>query len=284
MKVLLALLLSLEASAQALPGGERVEFGSVFGYLYRPASAAKVPAVVIVHGSGGVSAAREGFWARELSAFGMAALVIDSFTPRGVDSTVEDQSRVTTMQMVGDAFAALSFLSLQDFVDPARVAVMGMSKGGAVALLAADRHTLRDGRLPFAAHLPLYPSCSLQYRSPRPSAAPVLMLIGAEDNYVGVRLCVGYAERLRAAGGKAELKTYPGAHHAFDGDTSQQREFFLARAQNYSECVIYIEDDGKLAPWDRGCMRKGATVAANHRAKMQALEDAKAFFKTTLFQ
>jgi dienelactone hydrolase len=288
MRFLLLFLLSSTALAQG-PGGEKVEFAvgaeTIFGYLFRPAGAQaeRRPAVVIVHGSGGVRQVQMGFWAGELNALGVVALVTDSFTPRGVDSTVEDQSRVTSFQMTRDAFAALAFLSRQEFVDAKRVALMGMTKGGTVALLAADRQWQRTAAgHAFAAHLPLYPSCTLQYRNPRPTA-PVLMLIGERDNYTGVKLCAAYTERLRAAGGRAELKVYPGAHHGFDGDPSSEREFFLARAENYSDCVIFIEDDGKLAPFDKGCIRRGASVASSHRARMQALEDAKAFLKTTLF-
>ena len=274
-------LLFAAAGAAAQPGIERVQFGEITGILHRPAQSGRQPAIVIVHGSAGVAEAREGFWARELSSFGMVALVTDSFTPRGVDSTAEDQSRVTTTQMLRDAYAALAFLATQDFVDEKRIAVMGMSKGGSVALLAADRQAQRGGRA-FAAHLPLYPACALQYRNPRPTA-PVLMLIGANDNYSGVKLCAAYAERLRAAGGQVALKTYPGAHHGFDGDTMNPREFYLPRVQTYRDCAILIEDNGAVAPPERRCLGHGATVAANHRVKMQALEDAKGFLKATLF-
>ena len=278
----LALLLALAAAGAAAEPGERVPFGEIFGTLYRPAQSGRMPAIVIVHGSAGVTEAREGFWARALSEAGMVTLVPDSFTPRGVDSTAEDQSRVTTTQMLRDAFAALAFLAAQDFVDGKRIAVMGMSKGGAVALLAADQQAQRGGRT-FAAHLPLYPACALQYRNPRPTGAPVLMLIGAKDNYSGVKLCAAYAERLRAAGGQVQLKTYPGAHHGFDGDTMSEREFYLPRVQTYRDCAILIEDDGRVAQPERRCAGLGATVAANYRVKMQALDDAKAFLKATLF-
>src|SRR5207302_1900292 len=44
----------------------------------------KVPAVVILHGSGGISADREGNWARRFNEWGVAAFVVDSFTARGV--------------------------------------------------------------------------------------------------------------------------------------------------------------------------------------------------------
>jgi dienelactone hydrolase len=80
------------------------------------------------------------------------------------------------------------------------------------------------------------------------------------------------------------VKIYPGAHHGFDGDPAAEREYFLARAENYSDCVIFIEDDGKPAAFDKSCVRRGATVASSQRARMQALEDARAFLKTNLLQ
>src|SRR3954471_24553073 len=101
MRWLALLFISFEALGQGLPGGERVEFGGIFGDFFRPASNGKAPAIVIVHGSGGVTAAREGFWAGELTQAGMAALVTDSFTPPGVSTTVEDKTRGTTAQMAG---------------------------------------------------------------------------------------------------------------------------------------------------------------------------------------
>jgi dienelactone hydrolase len=296
------LLLPFTVGAQGLPGSEtvvlRVESESIYGHLFRPASAprAKRPAMVIVHGFGGVSDAREGFWARELAAFGVAALVIESFTARGAGSSIEDQSRISTAKGVRDAYAALAYLGQQDFVEPTRIGVMGMSWGGSVALRAADRRK-QGGGPGFAASIPLYPGCVAQYRNPQP-AAPLLVLIGEHDDYTGIKTCADYLNRIRAAGGAAQLKIYRGAHHGFDGDPRTQREFSSAQAQNYRDCVLYVEDDGSTTyartgePLEsaqkafdlmrRDCMRTGATVAANARAKLQALEDVKAFVKTTL--
>ena len=299
---LLALLLGvLEAHAQGLPGSEtvvlRVDSESIFGHLFRPrtSAAAKPPAMVIVHGFGGVSDAREGFWARELAALGVAALVVESFTARGAASTIEDQSRVSTAQGVRDAYAALAYLASQDFVDPRRIGVMGMSWGGSVALRAADRRRQGGGQ-GFAASIALYPGCVAQYRNPQPGPQ-LLVLIGERDDYTGIRTCADYLKRIAAAGGTAQLKIYRGAHHGFDGDTATRGEYF-AQAQSFRDCVLYIEDDGSTAygrtgePLEsaqkafdvmrRDCMRTGATVAANTRVKSQALEDVRAFLKTTL--
>ena len=50
----------------------------------------KVPAVVLVHGSGGTGPSLD-LWARELNAAGVGAFLLDSFAGRGITSTVQDQ-------------------------------------------------------------------------------------------------------------------------------------------------------------------------------------------------
>ena len=306
--VLLAIALFPAAVLAQLTGAERVEFPvrtaagtteNIPGFLFLPQDAApgaKFPAMVVVHGSGGVSDRREGDWGRALSSFGIAVLAIDSFTPRGVQSTVEDQSRVSSQQMLRDAYGALAFLAARDTIDAERVGVMGMSKGGTVALDAADERTQQGGR--FAVYVPFYPGCTVQFRNPR-MKGPIFMLIGESDDYTGVKSCAEYVERIRAAGASIELKTYPGAHHGFDGDTSSFRESWVPRAQNYRDCVVYVEDDRRTVtkagtPLDfrqprdavailkRECMRTGATVGGNASVKQRSHEDVKAFLKAHL--
>ena len=51
--------------------------------IYWPAQAGMVPAMVIHHGSGGISDRREGRFARELVAMGVAALSSRALTRRG---------------------------------------------------------------------------------------------------------------------------------------------------------------------------------------------------------
>lgn len=296
---LVLLLVPPLASAQGLPGSEsvilRVDDESIYAHLFKPAARGRAPAMVILHGFGGVSDAREGFWARELAALGVASLVVESFTARGAGTSIDDQSRVSTAQGLRDAYAALGYLAQQEFIDPRRIGVMGMSWGGTVALRAADRRRQGDGP-GFAASIPLYPGCVAQYRNPRPGA-PLLVLIGERDDYSGIQTCTEYLKRIRAAGGAAQLKVYPGAHHGFDGD-ARAGEVFSPQAQNYRDCVLYIEDDGSTTygrtgelldspqkAFDlmrRDCMRSGATVGANARARTAALRDVKAFLKTTL--
>ena len=91
---------------------------------------------MLVHGSAGVSP-REDRWAEELRQAGAATFVLDTFTGRAIASTEADQSQISSLAMIGDAYRALELLATHPRIDSARIAVMGFSKGGAVALYAA---------------------------------------------------------------------------------------------------------------------------------------------------
>ena len=80
---------------------------NILGHLFLPAGADKVPAVILIHGSGGVYPALLEYWAKQFNGAGMAAFVIDMFGPRGVGSTADDQSQVPFSADVADSFAAL---------------------------------------------------------------------------------------------------------------------------------------------------------------------------------
>jgi hypothetical protein len=60
------------------------------------AADAKYPAVILIHGSGGVGGAGASVaqWERELPTAGIAVFTVDSFTGRGIVSTVADQSQL----------------------------------------------------------------------------------------------------------------------------------------------------------------------------------------------
>ena len=100
------------------------------------------PTVVLVHGSGGVTP-REDRWADELRRAGAATFVLDSFTGRGIAFTAEDQSQLSSLAMIGDAYRALELLATHPRIDSARIAVMGFSKGGFVALYSAVKRFQR---------------------------------------------------------------------------------------------------------------------------------------------
>jgi len=255
------------------------------GVLWEPAGPAK-GAVVLVHGSGGWSDFREGHYGRALRAAGYAALAIDTFGPRGIVSTTEDQSQISALQMTRDAFAARRFLVDKGYAGE-RLAVMGFSKGGTVALYAADRNFLPKERERFALAIPFYAGCNARPRTPQP-ASVVFMALGEKDDYTGIQPCQDVAADFVRAGGTITVKVYPDSSHGFDGNPALTAMTRLRFVENYQDCVVYLEEDGRYtygaktyAPGDAalladmrgGCVKKGANIWTNTTQKDAATRD-----------
>ncbi len=98
----------------------------------------KSPAVILAHGVGGVSDEREHAWAKRLNSWGIAAFVVDSYGGRGMKPPVYADSPKSThfTAHLVDAYLALQLIATHPAIDGDRVAVMGFSKGGEVAVNA----------------------------------------------------------------------------------------------------------------------------------------------------
>lgn len=190
------------------------------GRLWLPPGEARVPAVVLSHGSSGLSPSREPRYAAELLEMGVAVLAVDHFGPRGITSTVADQSQVSELAMLLDAFAALDALARHPRIRADRIGIAGFSKGGGVTWRAAlERFNAPrgPGAARFALHVAFYPGCRVRYLNLATTGAPLRFLLGERDSYTGAAPCVDLAGAIRAAGGEAEAVVYPGAAHGFDG-------------------------------------------------------------------
>jgi dienelactone hydrolase len=226
---------------------EIVDIPGLSGELYLPgARAGKSAAVVILSSSAGVCDGRERFYARFFASRGVAALAADSFGPRGIKNTIEDQSLFRDEEMEKDAYAAFERLRADERIDAGRVAVMGVSKGGLAALntaLAARRRRFGGAERDFAAHISLVPPCHMQQRDARTNGRPILMLLAGGDDYTGTAQPLLYAERMRACGADVTVEVYPEARHAWE---LPGKAVWLASAENYSRCLFLIEDDGRI--------------------------------------
>jgi dienelactone hydrolase len=272
---------------------------TVTGTLVVPASAeTRLPAMVIAHGSGGILPGREDAWAARLNGLGIATFVVDSFTPRGLASTARDQSRLSTMANLADALSALRFVASHPRIDPARIGVMGFSRGGQVALYSSLdplRRAVVGNDLKFATHVALYPSCSIPYHARQVSGAPILMLLGGADDYTPAAACHAYAAWFSGNGAPVEVIIYEGAHHDFD---IPQAPRFLPNLQSARDCKAEVDVDSgavhrldtdellrepaAIAAYFRACMQRGATMGGDPAALALAERDVATFLRRTL--
>src|SRR5713226_4654799 len=75
-----------------LTGKKEGKSATIAGELRLPfRSTDRVPAVIIIHGSGGASG-NSAIWAAYFNELGFAAFLVDSYTGRGLTSVMSDQS------------------------------------------------------------------------------------------------------------------------------------------------------------------------------------------------
>jgi dienelactone hydrolase len=167
------------------------------------AAGSKVPAVVLSHGSEGVSSLYYDVWAKALLAEGYAVLIVDSFTGRGVNSIRGTTSQLTwnTTRNVSDALHSLKLLDTHPNIDGTRIFHMGWSRGELPVLTTMwptlQATMLRPG-LRWAGSIAVYPGCNLRWRfAPEQKiTAPVLFLLGEADDMTPAAPCSEYASRL----------------------------------------------------------------------------------------
>jgi len=208
--------------SQFLDGAKDGGPTTITGKLRFPAMVpgGRVPAVVLVHGGSGIDANTEP-WAGEITSAGAAVFVMDSFSGRGLRHGVADpEGRAGWPSMIIDAYRSLEVLARRRDVDPERIAIMGFSRGGFVALYTSLRRFHRmhgPAGLRFAAHLAFYPGCWITFvDDEKVTHQPIRLFHGSADDWTPVEPCRTYVARLRHAGANVELIEYPGAPHGFD--------------------------------------------------------------------
>src|SRR5438067_9113852 len=227
-----------------------------------PHAARSVPAVVLLHGSGGVLASRELTYAPQLARMGVAALVVDSFGARRDRGTefLERVLNITETMMLADAYSGLRFLAARPEIDPKRVVLTGFSYGAMATMYAlyaqvADKLAppqANDRPLRFAGHVAFYGPCIARFTDSRTTGAPLLLLIGGGDQIVDQTRCAEIAADVRAGGSRVETIIYPGAVHQWDGAFAPR---LIGR--NLAGCSLRVERDGAIRDLNTGLAMTG---------------------------
>jgi dienelactone hydrolase len=162
------------------------------------------------------------FWANQLAQWGYAALLIDSFRPRGYAEVCNRGELVPPEVQARDAFDGAAYLRMRLGRPGAPIGVIGFSHGGWAVLKAVLAGVVRrPDEPPFAAAVAFYPGCD-------PPGSPLetdtLILIGDADDWTPLARCERWRTLAQTGGHALEMKVYPGAVHSFDG-FSQPRLF-----------------------------------------------------------
>lgn len=199
------------------------------GLLYRPAAAGPAPAIVLMHGCGGLygrdgaPTPRHHEWAWRLQGLGYVVLHADSFTPRDLREICSSKERTISpsRERPRDAYAALAYLQSLPFVQADRIGLLGWSNGGSTTLYTVDSAFAarpKGLRHDFRAAVAFYPGCRapLNRKTGWTTAIPLLILIGEADDWTQAEPCVDLAGRAKGMGAPVDVHVYPGAYHDFD--------------------------------------------------------------------
>lgn len=230
--VLLAALLGLSISGAGATGQQpetvtiQAEDVALKAAIYRPPGPGPHPAVIALHGCGGLfnssgtPSARHADWGQRLAAQGFLVVMPDSFGSRGLGSQCGVAARNVRAgrERVADVLSTKTWLQAQPGVKPEAISLLGWSNGGSTVLAAirADRRPA-DKAPDIARAVAFYPGCRGQSESPNFRARlPLLILMGEADDWTPAAPCVTLARSAALRGEQVEIKLYPEAYHDFD--------------------------------------------------------------------
>jgi dienelactone hydrolase len=249
------------------------------------AGTARLPAVILLHGSGGI-AANNDHWARELNDLGIATLMVDSFTGRGITNTVGAQGQLSELTVIIDAYRAFDVLAQHPRIDSTRIGLLGNSRGAVSALYAGVKRFQRmyaPTGADFAVYLSLYPPCSRTYIDDADVVdRPIRLFNGADDDIAPLAPCLSYVKRLQATGKDAQLTAYEGAYHAFDSPGTPLTRVQAGDSQaKRGSCELYEQPAGRIMnrqtglPFTRNddCLKGVGTLGYDARAHAKVIAD-----------
>ena len=228
--------------ANAQPLGAVVELESplatsrpLHGLLRLPNRTGASSAVVLLHSCNGNWRRLDERWGRVIASWGYVTLT--------VDSSLSSNCRNAAMELAQDAYRALNFLVRHPAVDPARVAALGFSQGGWLAMSSVERGALEQTATnKFRAAIAFYPPCR-QFKDNM--TVPTLILVGELDDWSTARECRNLVEgrddygisRDTARGVPITLIVLPGAYHSFDSPNLTTPANFLGHHLEFNQAA-----------------------------------------------
>ena len=223
------------------------------GTLVLPPGASKenpVPAMVILHGSGGPWGGRSVNLAMHLAENGIAGFAVDTFTARELtksDPYLDRLKKAPIHTQMADALSALQALQDHPFIDSDRIGVTGFSLGAGSTLYMMFEPVVenvlgKDGPR-FSAYAMFYGGCMVDFDDFRVEGSPLLIMMGGKDESMSISACEAFQERLQGMGVDVRLEVYESAGHGWDNPEPQK---FIEGAVVTRDCLMHWKADGEI--------------------------------------
>jgi len=230
---------TMSSPAQAETLSDRAALLEPAMTIAKPEGDGPFPVVIQLHGCGGRSEAMMDGYAQAARDAGAAAVIVDSWTPRGISrvnamATICTGARLRGRERAGDLYAAVAWARAQSWADPQRIIIAGWSHGGWTIM---DGLALRSGdemaRATGLSDLPAEPLAGVAgafivypYVGPPAFAGrrawrinpQTLAIVGGRDLVVGRESPARALERLRSHGQRIDIHKFDTATHAFDDE------------------------------------------------------------------
>jgi uncharacterized protein len=210
----------------------------------------KLPAVVILHGTSGLSY-RGVYYAAALNGAGIATLEIDQWGGRDLPGGASSRPKGLGDNLP-DVAGAYRLLAERPEIDANRIGLMGSSMGGIETMLMMTRHNsdaILGEEVHFKAAVAFYPICWLYNHVPGADFAdlvdaPLWIFVGDKDDYDGgAAACEALLRDLSVHDAPhVSLRVFAGATHEFDVFDGP-REFNDPAANRRQGGVIRVQPD-----------------------------------------
>ena len=219
------------------------------GYAAWPAAAAPFPAVIVIHDVRGLYEHYRDV-TRRFAAEGFLTFALDLYSREGAPDLTDMAAVFRWMRalpdrrILGDIGAAVRFLSARPDVRPGAIGITGFCMGGQYALMAACTGAPLAACVSWYGMLRYAETNATKPASPLDLApnlgCPYLGLFGAEDGLIPSADVDELRAILTRAGKTFEIRTYPGAGHAFFNDSRADAYRPQAAADGWRRAVAFL--------------------------------------------
>jgi carboxymethylenebutenolidase len=200
--------------------------------VFYPAAQAPVPAMLLLHTSGGLQQADLDF-AKRLSGEGYVVLVPAFLSAYNIESSNRQLTfTIDANNIYADFVECIAELRQNKRVDAGKIGAIGFSNGGYFALWLAATGKIKAG-ISYYGALSGAGTDKLQEKFRvifSASSAPVLILHGDSDSTVPINNAILLDSILTASGAPHQFYQFAGAYHRFDRDGGSANEAAATKA------------------------------------------------------